>query len=379
MPNPKEVTYHLAPNLSTPNLYQLNHPLGIRVWPLFQRLLSPPTPTCNLYHTPLLWINVSFKLQLHPRNCFNSLNYSKRREKKFHFGCQPPVRSRTPRCPSLTCSKLRCTKMTPPKRLNYTCIQWAPHQNPTWTIGPLSHLNITSQFKLFLQRWGKSTPKSLTFWTTLNSSSSSAMLGELLQIVSWNVTGLCDPNKKLLVCLLLSSLHQPIHILMLQELKANTFRLKSMLFHILLGYHQIISQPNEDKGGSTLLIHPNFNITNCGSIQYGTLAWASISPRNYGYFQCGFHLHPNLHVEQPKLWHALHDTLPNGNWKFGGDFNFTELISNSTTQALILNGVELNKWQSLKACCGLKGAYHILNKVNGSIFMWNWVINNILV
>lgn len=97
-----------------------------------------------------------------------------------------------------------------------------------------------------------------------------------MHIVSWNVAGLSDPNQKILARRYLSSLKHPIHILMIQELKVGKFRLDLALESILPSYHKIVAYPTERKGGSTLLIHPDFAITTCGTIPGGLVAWVKI-------------------------------------------------------------------------------------------------------
>lgn len=188
------------------------------------------------------------------------------------------------------------------------------------------------------------------------------MIGDMLQLLSWNTSGLCNPNRKILVPSLLTSLHSTIHILMLQELKADTFKLEFTLSYILPGYHQIISKPLEGRGSLALLIHPDFAIHNCGSIQPSTTSWASIQG-SLGTFNVASIYGPSVPPNKAELWCTLNDSLPNKDWIIGGDFNFMEHDSNSTTQASLLRGEELDKWCSLKTRFGLTNSYHILNKV----------------
>lgn len=97
-----------------------------------------------------------------------------------------------------------------------------------------------------------------------------------LQLVSWNVVGICDPRRKLLVKILLSLISHLVHVIMLQELKADDFQLITALDSIATGYHHIIAFPQEGQGGTTLLIHLDFTITNNGAFPHSTTAWASI-------------------------------------------------------------------------------------------------------
>lgn len=185
------------------------------------------------------------------------------------------------------------------------------------------------------------------------------MRGGLLRVVSWNVSGLYDPKTKLLLENFLKSLHQEVHILMLQEVKATGFKLTSALQSILPDYHQIIAQSGSGSGGTALLIHQDFQIKDSGSIHSGMLAWAKVEGE-LGSFHIASVYVPGTPRERADLWKLLNNNLPNGNWIIGGDFNFTELAEISTTQSSLLEGDELEEWQAFKCERGLIDAYTLL-------------------
>jgi hypothetical protein len=54
-----------------------------------------------------------------------------------------------------------------------------------------------------------------------------------LYIISWNVRGLSDPHKKVILKNWIGGLQKRIDILMIQELKAINFRLEAALAYIL--------------------------------------------------------------------------------------------------------------------------------------------------
>lgn len=65
---------------------------------------------------------------------------------------------------------------------------------------------------------------------------------------------------KLLVKNLLFSIHHQIQVIMLHELKADKFRLIIALSTITLGYTHLIAHPRNGRGGTAMLIHPDFTI-----------------------------------------------------------------------------------------------------------------------
>lgn len=64
---------------------------------------------------------------------------------------------------------------------------------------------------------------------------------------------------------------------MLQELKVEKNCLNLALQIIIPRYHSIVAYPLDGKGGSTLLIHLDFDILNYGTIPRGLVAWAHIN------------------------------------------------------------------------------------------------------
>jgi exonuclease III len=99
---------------------------------------------------------------------------------------------------------------------------------------------------------------------------------QVLNILSWNVRGLSDPHRTVIIRNWINGLHHKVGILMLQELKADDFRLELALAYILPLYQIVLSYPNDGCGGTALLIHPNLVIQRSGVTQRGA-AWAVIT------------------------------------------------------------------------------------------------------
>lgn len=64
-----------------------------------------------------------------------------------------------------------------------------------------------------------------------------------IQIITWNVDGLCNPNRKHIICNWINKLKKKPSILCLQEVNASGFLLTTVLSFILPGYTQIIAAP----------------------------------------------------------------------------------------------------------------------------------------
>lgn len=100
---------------------------------------------------------------------------------------------------------------------------------------------------------------------------------------------------------------------------------------------------------------------NCGTIPGGLVAWAHLKGP-LGEFHSDSIYEVGTPIECTYLWHSLHDTLPHGDWIFGGDFNFTKSSIDSTAQSLLLANQELEEWRTLKCNFGLMFAHSILTR-----------------
>jgi exonuclease III len=183
---------------------------------------------------------------------------------------------------------------------------------------------------------------------------------------SWNVFGLTDSNRKYLVRNWLNSLGKPMDVLMLQEIKVGAFKLDTTLRFILPGYTTIIAHADHGKGGTAVLVHPEFNILESRTFANGRVAWAKIDNKR-GTFYIGCIYAPNSSPERKTLWNTLQNTLPRENWIITGDFNMTEGQSDSTSLYPLLSGTEQEEWMIFKLRFALKDAISLTN-LQGPLF-----------
>lgn len=105
---------------------------------------------------------------------------------------------------------------------------------------------------------------------------------------------------KILVKDFLRTIKGTIHILMLQELKAYDFRLTTALNTILPSYNYIISQSEQGRGGSALLIHNNFTIIRFDTFCSRLVVWAHIRGK-LGIFKVAFIYGPSHSTDRTTL------------------------------------------------------------------------------
>jgi exonuclease III len=131
-----------------------------------------------------------------------------------------------------------------------------------------------------------------------------------LLIVSWNIHRLCNPARKAIIKNWLQGLHKWIDILVLQESKADDFRLETALAYRLPTYQIVISYPNNGYTGTALLVHPSLTIKSSGGILRGA-AWENFSLAQEQYFVSSIYA-PNIARDQKELWHAIAATTQPG-------------------------------------------------------------------
>jgi exonuclease III len=168
-----------------------------------------------------------------------------------------------------------------------------------------------------------------------------------LYIASWNVRGLTDPHRKYLVRNWLASLERQLDILLLQEVKVDNFWLDVTLRFLLPTYSSVIAYPDLSKGGTVILIHPDFEILNSGTSIVSRIPWAELQSRK-GKFSISNIYAPNISLDRLNLWKNLQNTLPRGNWIMAGDYNMTENREDSTSNSPLISGNKLNEWRLLK-------------------------------
>ncbi|CAM6082561.1 unnamed protein product [Calypogeia fissa] len=186
---------------------------------------------------------------------------------------------------------------------------------------------------------------------------------------TWNVRGLCSPNRKWMVRNWLRQLKFPISILALQEIKADAFCLDVALRTILPDFQHLSSAPDDGRGGTALLIHPDFQIRNSGTLSQGRAVWAQLEKEGQ-LFGVACIYGPDSACLRASLWHELKLDLPRDNWIFLGDFNMTEHHRDTTGGHNLMKGWELEAWRRLRVKHGLKDCLEELGAVTGTHFTW---------
>lgn len=201
------------------------------------------------------------------------------------------------------------------------------------------------------------------------------MMKGLLHILSWNVVARpLQPKQENIsqnLYYLVETQHPHFTLIGTQNI---FFWLTTTLCSILLDHHQIIAMPEQGRGGTTILIHPDFQVIQSKIFHAETLAWAQIEG-SLGAFHIASVYGPNNLADIADFWLQLNDNLPPDNWIVVGDFNFTKHAQDLTFQASLLHDTELEEWRALKCRLGLTYLFQLLNGVDGARFTWWWCIN----
>jgi exonuclease III len=170
------------------------------------------------------------------------------------------------------------------------------------------------------------------------------MAGEPLHIATWNVRGLCDGTRTAVVKNWTKSLGHPLHIMCLQEIKADHFRLTQALRTILPGYQTAIAPPEGTRGGVAILVHPDISIRQEGTLDFGQAAWAQLTAHGEDFGIVNIYAPSDSARSQALLWHLLSTQLPDDRWIMCGDFKMVENQADTTGTASRLQGREKDSW-----------------------------------
>lgn len=184
-------------------------------------------------------------------------------------------------------------------------------------------------------------------------------------VATWNIRGLCDPNRKLIVRQWIKSLTTPPHILCIQEIKGDGFRLDVALRAIFHDYQLVVARPEQGRGGTALLVHPHLKIRAKGILDFGQAAWAQFT-HQFGDFGVISIYATNLPRECAMLWHILKNQLPIDNLIFTGDYNMVEHKEDSTGTSTQIKGSELDSWRLLLNRFNLADAFFTAYKLDGA-------------
>lgn len=189
-----------------------------------------------------------------------------------------------------------------------------------------------------------------------------------ITIASWNVDGLGDRSRKMIVKKWIKPLPSEPTILGIHELKIFNFFTIVALNMILLDHHRIFSHPDKDKGGLALLYHPLMKLTNSETLILGCTTWAQL--------EIGAMVISIAIIYDPSaspkgrsfLWHQLKALLPDGQWILMGDFNMTKEPRDSSGSLLLIHGGQLETWWLLKTCFDLVDAFPLAKMLVGTQF-----------
>jgi exonuclease III len=180
-----------------------------------------------------------------------------------------------------------------------------------------------------------------------------------LNVATWNVRGLTDRHRKILARNWLANLQHPVHILLLQELKIDSFLLETTLSYMCPRFIQVCAPPVEGRGGVAILLDPAITLLSSGNAVAGQAAWAQIQT-SAGPVNIASVYAPNLATERRQFWKDLKERLPRGNWLVGGDYNMVEVPHDSTSSSPLISPFEHDSWQVLKLQLSLQDAFDII-------------------
>lgn len=189
------------------------------------------------------------------------------------------------------------------------------------------------------------------------------------KLASWNVCGLCEPNRKTVVSNWIKSHTLSFDFLALQEIKADRFRLDIALRAILPTFLKFVSAPVDGKGGTALLVRPSLKVIDSGALDFGRAVWIRIEGDSGSFGVVNIYA-PNSPRDRAILWRDLCETLPMENWILCGNFNMIEDKIDASGVSSIIKGRELECWRALKTRFEFIDVLHLKGEYGGAHFTW---------
>lgn len=161
----------------------------------------------------------------------------------------------------------------------------------------------------------------------------------MIWIISWNIDGrLCNIERKHVIRNWLSTLKSKPHILHLQEIKVEGFKLAIALELIIPGYTQTIAPLIESHIGTMILSHPDLIIESSSTLNKNQVAWACFNHNSCIFGVVSIYA-PDKPRERAKLWDYIVEFLPMGNWIFIGNFNMVLDPTDSSRPSPLIKGL----------------------------------------
>jgi exonuclease III len=157
-------------------------------------------------------------------------------------------------------------------------------------------------------------------------------------------------------------------VLCLQEIKANDFRLQQALRTILPDYNTVVAPPEGTRGGTAIMVHPEFSIQGKGSLNFGQAAWVQLTAQGEDFGIVSIYASSESAWERNLLWHILTNQLAADRWILCGDFNMVETQEDTTGTASILHGREQDSWRILQNRFEMEDTHGLAHTCTGSRF-----------
>jgi exonuclease III len=187
-----------------------------------------------------------------------------------------------------------------------------------------------------------------------------------LKIASWNVRGLGDPHRALILKNWMCKGYDSIDVMCLQELQASESCILFQLQSIFPTGTSVIDSLDSGRVGSAVLLAPHLVILDQGSRGDGTFSWAKIETSK-GPVHVGLIYAPAERAKRISLWTWLREFVQSeDNWLIGGDLNMMEFLKDSAGTSALLHGAEARSWARAQDQLDLLDLYLILSQRRGS-------------
>jgi exonuclease III len=190
-----------------------------------------------------------------------------------------------------------------------------------------------------------------------------------LNVATWNVWGLGDPHRALILQNWMRRFYPATEVICLQELQANPSTVNFHLQSLLPGGTVQLDVTPEGRTGCAIVVAPHLTVLAQGSKGDGTFAWVKVQTEQ-GTLNIGSVYAPAERGRRLAYWRWLCQLSVEDNWLLAGDFSMAEFQDDSLGVSTVLHGTEARLWHRVVDNLDLLDLYLCASYRHGPIFTW---------
>ncbi|KAL3687277.1 hypothetical protein R1sor_013586 [Riccia sorocarpa] len=169
---------------------------------------------------------------------------------------------------------------------------------------------------------------------------------EKLDILSWNVCGVADPTRTILIKQKIKDYHVEVEIFGMQELKAKQFEAELFFKKIARGGTFVADYAANSWCYSALICKPEVTILDRGVKGDGFGSWVKVPAKRGTIGILNLYV-PHDTEKRRQVWEWTRQLTATGHWIILGDHNIVEFAEDTNGSTPLIHGAEERQWKRL--------------------------------